>query len=70
MYRALCPDCGEVVELAERIQIGDRVFCGECGIELEVLSLYPFDLDYVLEEDWEEDWDDDEVDEELVGWDQ
>jgi len=23
---------------------------------LEVLSLYPLDLDYVLEDDWGEDW--------------
>ena len=64
MYRALCPDCSEVVVLAERVQVGDRFICGDCGIEIEVLSLYPVDVDYVLEEDWEEDWDD-QLDEEL-----
>jgi lysine biosynthesis protein LysW len=65
MYRALCPDCGEIVQLAERAQVGDRVACVECGVELEVLSVYPLDLDYVLEDDWEDDWEDDEFDEEL-----
>lgn len=63
MFRALCPDCGEVVELQERTRVGDRVVCAECGVELEVISLYPLDLDYVLEEDWgdeDESWEDDE----------
>ena len=67
MFRALCPDCGEVVELVERIRVGDRVVCVECGIELEVLSLYPLDLDYVLDDDWgDDDWEDeDDEDEDL-----
>lgn len=67
MFRALCPDCGEVVELKESTRVGDRVVCVECGVELEVISLYPFDLDYVLEEDWgdeDEDWNEDEESEE------
>ena len=69
MFRALCPDCSEVVELKESIRVGDRVACAECGIELEVLSVYPLDLDYVLEEDWDEelddDWEEAEIEDEL-----
>ena len=64
MYRALCPDCGEVLELRESIQVGDRVTCVECGIELEVLSRYPLDLDYVLDDVWEDSWGDDEDEDE------
>ena len=64
MYRALCPDCGEVVELQENVRAGDRVVCIECGIELEVLSRYPLDLDYVLEDDWDDDWDDEDSEDE------
>ena len=64
MRRVECPDCGEIVELRESIRVGHRVVCVECGVELEVLSLYPLEVDYVLEDDWEEDWDDDEWDDE------
>ena len=55
MYRALCPDCSEVVEHKESVRSGDRVICVECGIELEILSRYPFALDYVLGDDWDDD---------------
>jgi lysine biosynthesis protein LysW len=60
MYRAMCPDCGGRLLLKETVQVGDRVTCSECGIELEVLSRYPLDLDYVLDDAWEDDWGDDE----------
>jgi lysine biosynthesis protein LysW len=65
MLRALCPDCGEVLVLSETIPVGHRVHCVECGIELEVLSHYPLELDYVTEDDWDDDWDDDEWEEKL-----
>jgi lysine biosynthesis protein LysW len=64
MLRVECPDCGEIVELSESIRVGRRVVCAECGVELEVLSLYPLEVDYVLEDDWEEDWEEDECSEE------
>ena len=64
MFRALCPDCGEVLDLLESIRVGDRVHCVECGIELEVLSLYPLDLDYVAEDDWGDDLDGEDWEEE------
>lgn len=64
MYRSLCPDCGKVVELLESVRAEDRVICVECGIELVVLSRYPLDLDYVLEDDWGDDWGGDGLDQE------
>ncbi len=59
MLRAECPECGEFVALDEDIQVGDRVVCVECGVELEILSLYPLALDYVLADEWEDEWEDD-----------
>ena len=55
MLKAECPDCGEIVELRDGVQVGDHVTCGECGVLLEVLSLRPWELDYALDEDWDED---------------
>jgi lysine biosynthesis protein LysW len=34
--------------------------CDECGAELEVISVDPFEVDFPL--DYDEDWDDDEED--------
>ena len=63
MLTAECPDCGEPVELRDGVQAGDRIVCAWCGVELEVLSLYPWELDYALEEEWEDDWEEDDADE-------
>jgi lysine biosynthesis protein LysW len=62
MLRAECPECGEPVELRDNTEVGDHVVCIECNTELEVLSLFPLELDYVLEDEWEDDWDEDDVD--------
>jgi lysine biosynthesis protein LysW len=64
MLRVECPDCGEIIELRENTRVGSRVICVECGVELEVLSLYPLELDYVLEDEWDDDWEDGEWDDE------
>ncbi|MBL7200210.1 MAG: hypothetical protein ISS56_08690 [Anaerolineae bacterium] len=65
MLRVECPDCGEIVELRENTPVGSRVICVECGVELEVLSLYPLEVDYALEDedDWEGEWEEDELEE-------
>ena len=54
MLKAECPDCGEIVELRDGVQVGDQVACEGCGVLLEVLSLRPWELDYALDEDWDE----------------
>jgi lysine biosynthesis protein LysW len=60
MLRAECPECGEPVELRDNTQVGDHVICIECNTELEVLGLYPLDLDYALDDEWDDEWDEDE----------
>lgn len=66
MFRAACPDCGEVVAFAENVQPGDRVFCSECGIELQVLSVYPFELDSAPEDAWGDAWDGEQKQDDLL----
>lgn len=53
---AQCPLCAAEVTLTTNIEIGEFLDCGECGEELEVLSLSPPTLSEALEEeeDWEE----------------
>ena len=60
MLVASCPECETKINFDEpvEVKVGKRVFCPECGIELEVISAKPLTLDYVFDdEDWGEDWD-------------
>ena len=60
MSVAICPECGAKADFdnSVRVKVGDRVFCPECDMELEVISTKPLILDYVFDdEDWEDDWD-------------
>jgi lysine biosynthesis protein LysW len=64
LERAVCPGCGNSITFNDAA-VGDRVDCGECGEKLEVISLYPIDLDYAFEDgDWQEfedeDWEEEE----------
>lgn len=49
--RAVCPTCGEDVQLPERYKIGQIVRCNCCDAELEILSANPPVLDwpYILD---------------------
>lgn len=49
-----CPECESSVELTDGTIQGEIVPCGECGVELEVLNVDPFELGLAPEE--EEDW--------------
>jgi lysine biosynthesis protein LysW len=68
MFRTTCPECGEPVEFGEDPQVGDQTACAECQVDLEILSLSPLVIDYVLAEDWDEDWDEQRIGE-GVRWD-
>jgi lysine biosynthesis protein LysW len=58
MLAASCPECEAKINFDSPLEVGERVFCPECDIELEVISAKPMTLDYALDdEDWEEDWD-------------
>ena len=49
---ALCPDCGQTVDIKEDgLVIGDIVTCEDCGAELAVVSLQELELQAVLDED-------------------
>lgn len=51
-----CVVCGAEVRLVDKVVIGEILVCGDCGTELEVLSLDPLTVDEApMEmEDWGE----------------
>ena len=53
-----CPDCGEKIMLKGIIQIGQKVFCRNCEADLEVVDLYPVELDWADEDfvEWDARW--------------
>ena len=58
MGMALCPDCGQIVELEEP-ELGQVLSCPNCRAQLEVLNLEPLELDWAYNEPqlldvWEE----------------
>jgi len=67
MSVAMCPECEAKIDFGNpvEVEVGEQMFCPECDMELEVISVKPLVLDYAFEddedwedEDWEEDWDD------------
>lgn len=48
--KIVCPDCGAMIEPGEKMEIGDILECGECGTEVEILSLKPFRYEELVEE--------------------
>ncbi len=81
---ARCPECGEKLQIAPNLERWDRVYCGSCNAELEVLSVRPLELEAVydfeednvivdLDEDLDdsddlEDWDEDDEEDEDEDW--
>ncbi len=59
MSESLCPECDSEVKLGKTVKLGQQARCGSCGADLEVVSLTPVELDWVLEE---EEFDDDDFD--------
>ena len=49
-----CPECGATVTFPGDVMQGEILSCPDCGIELEVISLDPPQVDRAPEE--EEDW--------------
>ncbi|MEA3346310.1 MAG: lysine biosynthesis protein LysW [Chloroflexota bacterium] len=54
MPKGFCPDCGATITVGPEVKVGTRLDCPECGVELEVVSLSPFELDYTYFDEWEE----------------
>lgn len=51
---AECPECAADVTLPDDVMEGEIVQCPDCGVELEVVSVDPPELELAPEE--EEDW--------------
>ena len=45
MPTVVCPECSEDVYVDAESEQGDVVSCDECGVNLEVVGLDPFELD-------------------------
>ena len=48
--KIICPDCGLEIVQPEGLMIGDIVECGDCGTEVEILSLEPLQYRELIEE--------------------
>ena len=59
MASTYCPECDAVIKV-NNPQIGAKIRCRECNVELEVIATDPLDVYFVYDEDWDEDWDDDD----------
>lgn len=44
-----CPACNSDLQLQHPVTINQQVICTNCGLELEVVWLYPLELAKVLE---------------------
>ena len=49
-----CPVCGAGIQIPDDTVQGELIECSECGIELEVTGVDPFELSEAPQE--EEDW--------------
>lgn len=60
---AICPECETDLDLdEEELEEGEIVSCPECGLDFEVVTKHPLELNPVQEPD--EDEDEDDMDEE------
>lgn len=46
MSMANCPDCGKTIDPGSGLALGKEIMCSHCGVELEVVSLDPLELDW------------------------
>ena len=44
----ICPVCNAILELKNPLRINQSIICSDCGLELEVIWLYPLELAKVL----------------------
>jgi alpha-aminoadipate carrier protein LysW len=52
---AQCPECEAAIDLEQdEMEEGQVVDCPECGVELEVISIDPLELNAVTEDEEEE----------------
>lgn len=71
---ALCVECDAELNIGGRVRLGQHIICPNCGVQLEVISTHPIEVDVAYDES--EEWDDldgyglddEEDDEDLEGY--
>ncbi len=53
---ALCVECDAEINIGGRVRVGQRVMCPSCGVQLEVISAHPLEVDIAYGDG--EEWDD------------
>lgn len=53
---ALCVECDAELNLVGRVRLGQRIICPNCGVQLEVISTHPIEVDIAYDDS--EEWDD------------
>ena len=53
MPKAYCPECDAVISI-DNPRDGAQIKCPECGVELEIVSSDPFEVDFT--QDWQDKW--------------
>ncbi len=56
MATVVCPECDAEITLEEGTEVGEIIVCGDCGVDLEVVSLDPAEVQAapMEQEDWGE----------------
>ena len=51
-----CPECVAEISLPADVMENELIACPDCGVELEIISLNPLEVDFApeIEEDWGE----------------
>ena len=53
---ANCPECEALLDVDDdEVEEGDVISCAECGLELEVVTVHPIEVERVEEEEEEQD---------------
>jgi len=56
MATVMCPECEAEIVLDSEVEESEIIVCPDCGVELEVVSVDPLEVDVApeVEEDWGE----------------
>ena len=46
-----CPECGQELSIPENGEEGEIFECDNCGVEIEIVSLHPFEVSIFEEEE-------------------
>lgn len=58
MSKTYCPNCDAVISVKKPSE-GAYIKCLECGVELEIISTDPFEVDFPQDREYQ-DWEDEE----------